>query len=140
MNKKEIRPRVSVLVTKGDKFVLIFRHKNGQDYYAVPGGGIEEGETPQEAAIREIQEELSFTLSDVQFISEVEENLRHDFNFISHTIDTDFAITGPEKNHLNNPEDLFKPEWHSKDSFRRDLPIYPLSARKMFTDFIESYE
>jgi len=136
MIQNEIRSRVSVLVSNGNQFVLIFRHKNGQDYYAIPGGGIEAGEAPEKAALREIQEELGFSLENIQKISEMKNSTRHDFNFLAETSDSNFIVTGPEKNHLNNPNDLFQPQWHTRATFRRDIPIYPESAREMFASFI----
>lgn len=133
----EIRKRVNVLVVNKDKFVLIFRHKNNEDYYAIPGGGIEAGETPEGAAKREIDEELGLSLYDQKFISEIKTDIRHDFNFLGETSDTKINVTGPELKHLDMAEDLFKPEWHTKDSFRRDIEIYPQSGREMFEDFIK---
>ncbi|MFA6007489.1 MAG: NUDIX domain-containing protein [Candidatus Shapirobacteria bacterium] len=133
---ENIRPRASVLVTNKDKFVLIFRHKNGQDYYAIPGGGIEVGESPEIAAIREIDEELGLRLKSTKFISETNTSERHDFNFISDTDDTNLIVTGPEKDHMDDPNNLFKPEWHTKDTFRRDLPVFPETSRDMFNNFI----
>jgi 8-oxo-dGTP diphosphatase len=38
--------------------VLIQRDWNGQRYFVFPGGGVEDGETPEEAARREAMEEL----------------------------------------------------------------------------------
>jgi 8-oxo-dGTP diphosphatase len=38
--------------------VLLVRHNYGGNYYALPGGAVEPGELPQEAAMREIREEL----------------------------------------------------------------------------------
>jgi ADP-ribose pyrophosphatase YjhB (NUDIX family) len=35
------------------------RHKRGRDYAVLPGGGIEEGETAAEAALRELHEETT---------------------------------------------------------------------------------
>jgi len=133
----EIRSRVNVLVRNNNKFVLIFRHKNNEDYYAIPGGGIEVGETPEVAAKREIDEELGLQLKNTKLVSEVKTETRHDFNFLSETDDTKINVTGPELKHLDMAEDLFKPEWHTKDSFRRDIEIYPQSGREMFEDFIK---
>lgn len=134
----EVRSRVSVLIINNNQFVLIFRHKKGQDYYAVPGGGIEPGETPKQAAVREIYEELGFSIQDIRRVSEVKTTTRHDYNFLAKTNEINFSVTGPEIKHLNTPEDLFKPEWYSKDVFLHNLPIFPKSSRKMVEDYINN--
>ena len=38
--------------------VLLVRHNYAGGFYALPGGAVEPGELPQEAAVREIREEL----------------------------------------------------------------------------------
>jgi 8-oxo-dGTP pyrophosphatase MutT (NUDIX family) len=60
-----MRVRLSsrMLIINGETRVLLFRfvHKAGalagQDYWSTPGGGVEDGETYQQAAIRELREE-----------------------------------------------------------------------------------
>ena len=49
------REAVRGIIMKNSKILLIYSEKNGD--YKLPGGGIEEGETPKEALIREVQEE-----------------------------------------------------------------------------------
>lgn len=40
--------------------LLMAKHRlNGEEWWCLPGGGIEEGESPAEAAIRELKEECS---------------------------------------------------------------------------------
>src|ERR1700730_6047609 len=57
------RPSARLLVMDSSGRILLFRfvHKNGalagQDYWATPGGGVEDGETFEQAAIREFEEE-----------------------------------------------------------------------------------
>ena len=57
------RPSARLLVLNPSGRVLLFRfvHKNGalagKDYWATPGGGVEDGETFEQAGIRELQEE-----------------------------------------------------------------------------------
>jgi 8-oxo-dGTP diphosphatase len=44
--------------------ILMVRHVHGaSDYYTLPGGGIEAGETREEAVIREVQEEVGLSVS-----------------------------------------------------------------------------
>lgn len=52
------RDRAGVIIRENERILLIKRVKNHELYYVFPGGGIEQGETPQEAAKREAYEEL----------------------------------------------------------------------------------
>lgn len=53
--RHDLRPTVRGIIEKDGKLALI--HKKEYDYYAFPGGGINEGETYEEALIREVKEE-----------------------------------------------------------------------------------
>lgn len=45
-----MRNRASVVIIENGKVLLIQRVRNGSTYYVFPGGGIENGETPEEGA------------------------------------------------------------------------------------------
>lgn len=51
----DLRPTVRGIIEKDGKLALV--HKRENDYYGFPGGGMEAGETYEEALIREIKEE-----------------------------------------------------------------------------------
>lgn len=55
------KPRARVLLVH-DSHALVVKNWLGAGSWALPGGGIEANETPAEAAIREVQEELGLTI------------------------------------------------------------------------------
>lgn len=57
-----MRPRVYTAVIR-DQQVLMVRHiHDGRDYWTLPGGGVEPGETPAQAAEREVFEETGIRI------------------------------------------------------------------------------
>lgn len=51
------RNRSQAFVCRNGKILLVEHVLRGRDFYNLPGGGIEDGETPEEAALRELEEE-----------------------------------------------------------------------------------
>ena len=66
-----MRNRSSVIIIQNKKVLLMKRVKEGRMYYVFPGGGIEIGETPEEAAKREAFEELGVEVKIIKCISMV---------------------------------------------------------------------
>ena len=53
-----MRTRAGIILIEDNKVALIERHRAGLDYFVFPGGGVDEGETHEQGAIREAMEEL----------------------------------------------------------------------------------
>ncbi|MFA6428701.1 MAG: NUDIX domain-containing protein [Candidatus Buchananbacteria bacterium] len=53
-----MKQRARAIIVEGNKILLINRIKGKENYWVFPGGGIEPGESKEEALIRECQEEL----------------------------------------------------------------------------------
>jgi 8-oxo-dGTP pyrophosphatase MutT (NUDIX family) len=57
--------RVRIIVLASNK-ILLQRSSFGHQLWSLPGGGIEKGENPMHAALRELKEETDLTLSESQ--------------------------------------------------------------------------
>lgn len=60
----------AIIEYDNDRIVVIHRIKEGREYFVFPGGGVEEGETPLEAVIREGIEELGVRLIPLKLLYE----------------------------------------------------------------------
>lgn len=69
--------RVVVFDTQGR--VLLFRHagSHGRSFWATPGGGLEDGETFEQAAHREASEELGVTNTSLRLLWEATNDFMH---------------------------------------------------------------
>lgn len=79
MTKEIYRSCASIAVFRpaGETFEILLVHKpRKKDAWQLPQGGVEEGETSEEAAIREVQEEAGIT---TEIIGTSEEVYQYDF-------------------------------------------------------------
>ena len=74
-------------------------------FYSIPGGGIEDGESPEQAAIRELKEECGLDGTIVRKLTELYNNDRTEHVFEVKVPDNQEPITGydPEESGNDNP-------------------------------------
>jgi len=66
-----MRIRAGIVLIQDNKVALIERHRAGLHYFVFPGGGVDEGESPEQAAIREAMEELGIEVAIRQKVAEI---------------------------------------------------------------------
>ncbi len=64
-----------VIISNLSGGVLLLRHSYGPRVWALPGGGMGKGEDPEDAARREVREELGITLGKLQSLGIIEEEV-----------------------------------------------------------------
>jgi 8-oxo-dGTP pyrophosphatase MutT (NUDIX family) len=90
------------------------RHKAGMDYYSVPGGKIEPGETPERTAVREIQEETSMTVQASRLLGTLRNQDRTEYYFLAERFEGRPQLGGPELQR-QSPENHYELEWVQAD-------------------------
>lgn len=97
MNK--VRVRAIIPLGEGLIFMHRIRMINGKlcEYYPTPGGGVEPGETLDEALNREIKEELGIKVKIIREIYKFNDNVSTQHIFLCEYMEGTFATgTGPE--------------------------------------------
>ena len=60
------RPRACGALIQGDMILMVRHVEPTRSYWTLPGGGVEAGETPAEAAVREVREETGLRVRAVR--------------------------------------------------------------------------
>jgi len=132
-----IRRRVTGVIIKDGKILLIHRIKNGNEYYVYPGGGIEEGEDVLAALDREMKEELNFEVKEPEFLFELDdtyaERAQQDFVYLIKEFSGDLELGGPEKDAMNENNQYY-PEWITYEFFKNIPDLWPEKIREKIID------
>ena len=127
MSSRYVRVGVGVFVWRDGKFIMGQRlGSHGANTWSVPGGHLEFGESWEDCAMREVQEETGMSVKNVRLLT-VTNDLFLDDNkhYITLWVECDWAqgeptITEPDKwinqdwrNFQTLPKPLFEPCWRN---------------------------
>jgi 8-oxo-dGTP diphosphatase len=131
-----MRIRAGVVLIQEGNVALIERHRAGLDYFVFPGGGVDEGESPEQAAIREAMEELGVEVVIKQKIAEVRLGQKSkQVYFLVEQVGGEFG-TGVGEEYTdsdpNSPEEgIYIPIWMPIDQVPLHQNIYPVDVAKL---------
>jgi len=120
--------RVTAIVIKDDKILLVHRRKMGKEYWVVVGGGAEEGETMDQALEREVMEETGLKPVGYKFLGESKGEYDDDIVFYSCELEDGELILGGPENERNTEDNWYHVEWFPIKNLNK-ISLYPASAR-----------
>ena len=131
-----MRTRAGIILLEDNKIALIERHRAGLDYFVFPGGGVDEGESPEQGAVREAMEELGVQVAITQKVAEIHfgQATRH-FYFLVERVSGEFGTgTGEEFTDADphHPQEgIYIPVWMPVDELAQHQNIYPSDLTKL---------
>lgn len=118
-----VRERAGVVIIHEGKILLLHRRKYGRRYYLVPGGGVEDGETVEEAAIREAREETGLDVTLARKVWEYQNRQQREHYFLCDRFDGELRLGGPEVKRQSR-ENVYQLEWVPLSALDT-IPLHP---------------
>lgn len=108
----EKRVSARAIIIEDNEIITMFRRKKKEDgsykeYYVIPGGGVEEGETLEETCIREIKEEYNVDIKILGYLGYVESETTIANLFHAEIIKGIPTLGGPESKR-NNEDNYYE--------------------------------
>jgi 8-oxo-dGTP pyrophosphatase MutT (NUDIX family) len=129
------RARAGIVLIENGNVALIERHRAGLDYFVFPGGGVDEGETTEQAAIREAMEELGVEVAIKQKVMIVNFDKSRQVYFLAERVIGEFGSgTGEEftDSDPNDPEEgIYIPIWMPMDELPQHEKVFPADLAKL---------
>ncbi len=116
------RVRVGVLLVRDGQVLLVQHRRDGNEYWLLPGGGLEWGESIQECAERECKEELGLEVEAGDLVAVAESLPPHARRHILHLALRGRIVGGEER--LGVEPRLAAMQWHPLDTWP-DLVFFP---------------
>ena len=108
--KKRVSARAFII--ENDQVIAMFRKKKQEDgthkeYYVIPGGGVEENETLEEACVRELKEEYNVDINVLGYLGK-EENETTISHIFHAEISNGIPALGGEEKDKNNEDNYYE--------------------------------
>ena len=130
-----MRTRAGVVLIEDDKVALIERHRAGLDYYVFPGGGMNRGETPEQAAIREAMEELGIEVAILREVAVVHFDQSTQIYYLVKRVGGEFGMGIGEEFTDADPGDpqegIYIPIWMSIDELPQQTKVFPADLARL---------
>lgn len=137
-----MRVRAGVVLIKDEKVSLIERFRSGNHYYVFPGGGVDEGESPQEAAVREMEEETGLRVTVKRELAKIHFGLSIQIYYLVDRVSGEYGTgTGEEYTDADpdNPmEGIYIPIWMPIAELAEHEAIYPVDIKELVLKSVHS--
>ncbi len=126
-----MRRAVRAIVVKDGQLLVMHRNKFGKEYDTLPGGNIEIGETPEQALLREIDEETCLAIANpvLTFVEEAGDPYGTQYVYRCQYVSGEPVLREDSEEALINKlgQNLYEPRWVPLT----ELPDRPFVSEKL---------
>ncbi|MBI4926580.1 MAG: NUDIX domain-containing protein [Anaerolineae bacterium] len=123
------RARAAALIVRDGKLLLIRRRRAGREYYVLPGGGLEQGETYEAACRREVLEETGLQVISARLVLLYDNMGNPESSFLVTTVPSE-PVLGGEEALQNSPENAYQLTWVSPEDLMK-INVVPRVIREL---------
>lgn len=132
----------AVVLNPDGALLVMERWKHGQHYFSLPGGHLEDIETPEHAVVREVLEETGVTITVARLLYTcIDIFNNHQSIFLCDYIagEPHLPQNSEEAEWSKVSGQVYKPQWRTPEQLR-DVTLYPLGLLDELTkDIVESF-
>lgn len=134
--------RAAAIVIKDHQLLVMHRINKGKEYWVIPGGGVEEGETIEQAVVRELSEETSLTIkiNRLLYHRRVTDNsqLTDEYYYLSDYVSGEPKLNAStELEEMQAGEQVYEPVWLDFDQLQSKL-LYPDELKQALLSDLKS--
>jgi 8-oxo-dGTP diphosphatase len=123
--------RAAILLIESGQIALIERHRQGVHYFTFPGGHVEPGETPEQAAVRETEEELGLQVTVKRLLATIWWHDKPQYYYLVERAGGEFGSgTGEEMHNPLPDKGSYEPVWTPVTDLP-NLPVHPKTMAEM---------
>lgn len=117
------RPRAFAAVISNDQILMAKHVYPDKIFWTLPGGGLEIGETFEEAVVREVKEEVNLDVEVVEFLFSSQYSGGEERCYLVRRLDDKVPLLGFDPELDCDHQTLSEVKWHSIVSMKHDLHV-----------------
>jgi ADP-ribose pyrophosphatase YjhB (NUDIX family) len=128
------RDRAFSAIIPAGKIVMIHCISSDRDFWTLPGGGVEEGESLEEAAVRETFEESNLQIKIIRYLFETEYSGGIQYCYLAEPVNTETIKAGRDPEVGSDDQCIQEAEWKEISKVKDDKQV------KIVLEKLTSYE